>query len=128
MLEKAAAYSAPKQQERSVQTTDTRPAWRDDRIPLLASVPNFIPGTHPVEDEEDIVAVVDTAMAENVRTPQELREWLDRQQMLMVRSGMLGRDWQSPTMAERAVKTLARYLAVRASIHAQMDRKAEPNF
>src|SRR6185503_4773348 len=91
MLEKAAQYGAAQDRPTQAVASETRPAWKDERIPLLASVPHFIPGTHPVEDEEDIVSVVDTAMGENVRTPQELREWLDRQQMLMVRSGILGR-------------------------------------
>lgn len=121
----ARAVEAPPSQRAepaAVRTVETRPAWRDERIPLLSSLPNFMPGTHPVEDEDDIVAVVDQAMEEHIKTPVELREWLNRQQMMMVRSGMLGRDFSSPTAVERPIKTLAKYLAVRRSIIAQMGR------
>lgn len=125
MLARAAELSPTAQQATSTETMDSRPAWRDDRIPLLGAVPQMIPGTHPVEDEDDIVAVVDYAMSDSVRTPQELQEWLTRQQLQMMRSGMLGQDGRSPTMAERTIRSLAKYLAVRQSVLTQMGRVSQ---
>lgn len=100
-------------------------SWRDERIPLLGALPRLIPGTHPVEDEDDIVAVVEAAMADSVHTEAELSEWVNRQQLQMMRSGMLGSDGRSPRMAERTVRSLARYLAVRASIVRQISQPSE---
>ena len=125
MLSRAAErVDAPAQQAAKPETASGPTSWKDERIPLLGALPQMIPGTHPVEDEDDIVAIVEIAMDENVRTPEELQEWLNNQQLQMMRSGIMGRGGISPSMAERTVRTLAKYLAVRASIHAQMLSKS----
>ena len=60
-------------------------------------------------------------------TTEELAEWLARQQMLMMRSRMLGRDGTNPTLQEPTIRTIARFLAVRRVIESQIARKAPPD-
>lgn len=97
-----------------VQATDGPSTWKDDRIPLLTSLPGMLPGTDPVKDESDIVFLIETAMDEyGVRNPEELAEWVQRIQALAFRSRMIGQDGLSPTVREAPVRTLARYLRER---------------